>query len=372
MTAPLMRPIPDGGLNPRRVTSPEPHGHKLAPVDGVTRRGLLAGAAALLVVAGCGGNGDQATGPAPAASPTATARTVEHKYGTTEIHGSPERVVTVGLSDHDAVLALGIVPVGVTADPEFSADQPYGVWPWAQDQLGNGQPEVLPFPEIDFERITALRPDLILAVYSGITDQEYEQLSQIAPTVAQSGEYPDYGTPWQEMTQAISRALGHEHRAEELIAEVEGRFAEAREQHPEFEGATAVYAGIIDTGQYYAETAQSNRVGILTSLGFEIPEEITSDEFYMEISQEQLSLLDRDVLLWEIGDRPELTSSIQDNPLYQQLNVVREGRDIFVEDKVLAGALAYNSVLSLPFVIDRLVPKLAAAVDGNPATEVPG
>jgi iron complex transport system substrate-binding protein len=372
MTAPLIRPVPDGRLDPQRATPAEPHGHKLAPVDSVTRRRMLAGAAALLVVAGCGRNGGQAGGPTPAASPAATARTIEHKYGTTEIHGFPERVVTVGLSDHDAVLALGIVPVGVTADPEFSADQPHGVWPWAQAQLGNGQPEVLPYPEINVERITALRPDLILAVFSGITDQEYEQLSQIAPTVAQSGEYPDAGMPWDEMTRLIGRALGKETQAEELITQVEERFAEAREQHPEFDGKAAVYAGFFEPGQYYAETGQSSRVGILTSLGFEIPEEITGDEFYMEIGQEQLSLLDRDVLLWEIGDNPEITSSIKEDPRYQQLNVAREGRDIFVEDKMLAGALALISVLSLPFVIDQLAPKLAAAVDGDPTTEVPG
>jgi iron complex transport system substrate-binding protein len=200
MTARLIRPISDGRLDPRRAKPPESHGHKLTPVNSVTRRELLAGAAALLVVAGCGRDGDQAAGPASAASPTATARTVEHRYGTTEVRGSPERVVTVGLSDHDAVLALGIVPVGVIADPEFSADQPHGVWPWAQDQLGDGQPEVLPYPEINFEQIAALRPDLILAVFSAVTDQEYENLSQIAPTVAQSGEYPEAGMPWDEMT----------------------------------------------------------------------------------------------------------------------------------------------------------------------------
>src|SRR5262245_31240141 len=34
--------------------------------------------------------------------------TIEHKYGSTEITQRPERIVTVGLTDHDALLALRI------------------------------------------------------------------------------------------------------------------------------------------------------------------------------------------------------------------------------------------------------------------------
>lgn len=297
--------------------------------------------------------------------------TVEHKYGATTIEKSPERIVLVGLNDQDAVLALGVKPIAVTAD-EYGLQYPYAVWPWAADKLGDAQPEVLPFLEIAFERIVALQPDLILGLYAGLTDTEYKLLSKIAPTVAQSGEYIDYGTPWDEMTRTAGVALGRSDLAEDLIAAVEAKFARAREEHPEFEDATAVYAGFIDLGQYYAESSQSSRVAILTSLGFELPAEIAElagDAFYAEISQERLDLLDHDLLLWEIGDR-DVRLLIEDNPLYRQLNVFKEGRDIFVEDKVLAGALAFASVLSVPYILDELVPQLAAAVDGVRSTAV--
>ncbi len=342
-------------------------GIKLPPgiVDDLTRRDFLIAGAASLLLGGCGG-GEGSGGE----ESSANARNVEHKYGSTEVPDNPERVVTVGLVDHDAALALGAVPVGVTAG-DYSAGQPFGVWPWARGELGDGRPEVLPDTEFNFERIDALRPDLIIGAYSGMTGNEYETLSEIAPTVAQSGEYVEYGTPWQEMTRTIGQALGKRERAEELVAGVEARFAEARERHPEFGGATAVYAGGLGPGEYYAETAQSSRVGVLTALGFEIPEEISGERFYVEISQERLDLLDRDVLLWEIGENSELASSIKDAPLYQRLGVYEEGRDVFVEDPVLAAALAFISVLSLPFVLDTLVPMLAAAIDGDPETQVP-
>lgn len=58
-----------------------------------------------------------------------------------------------------------------------------------------------------------------------------------------------------------------------------------------------------------------------------------------------------------------------ENRLYQGLRVAREGRDLFLTDPVLSGALTYSTALSIPYAIDGLVPRLAAAVDGDPATE---
>lgn len=334
----------------------------LDPMTDITRRRLLSSLPALgLLAAGVScGNGDNDGGATGGA-------VIEHKYGTTRVPPSPKRVVTLGYIDHDPVLALGVVPVGLAAD-EYSEGQPYGVWPWAQQALGDGKPETLAPFEFDFEKIVSLKPDVILAVYSGLTQEEYDRLAKIAPTVAQSGEYDDYQTPWDEMTRTVGKALGKSAEAERLIAGIEEKFANARDAHPQFKGKTAAYAGILEAGGYYAEGVTSTRVGILTSLGFVIPEELQGESFFVKVSEEQVKLLDRDVLLWELG-APGARQKIESNPVYKQLNAVRQGRDIFIEDATLAGGLALISVLSLPYVIDQLVPKLAAAVDGDPATK---
>ncbi len=89
--------------------------------------------------------------------PSAFPVTIEHKYGSTEIAQAPKRVVTVGLSDHDAVLALGVKPVAMR---DWFGDQPYATWVWACEHLGDSKPAVLPSGELNFEQITALKPNL--------------------------------------------------------------------------------------------------------------------------------------------------------------------------------------------------------------------
>ena len=198
------------------------------------------------------------------------------------------------------LLALGVVPVGLR---DWYGDYPQGVWPWAQPALGDQSPTKLA-SELDFEAIAALNPDLILGLYIGLTQDDYATLSQIAPTVAQSGDHANYATPWQEMTLTAGLSLGCRVEAKALIASADERIASIRAEHPEFEGVQLVYAGMAEGSQIYVETAESTRVAILTSLGFVVPDEINAlatDSFYAEISSEQLHLLDRDLVFWELG-----------------------------------------------------------------------
>src|SRR5690348_8992881 len=82
---------------------------------------------------------DDATASGAAAGGTFPA-TVEHKYGATVVPEEPKRVVSVGVSEQDVLLQLGVVPVGVT---EWYGEQPDATWPWAHDLLGGAHPEVL-------------------------------------------------------------------------------------------------------------------------------------------------------------------------------------------------------------------------------------
>jgi hypothetical protein len=91
---------------------------------------------------------------------------------------------------------------------------------------------------------------------------------------------------------------------------------------------------------------------------------IAGDDFYADFSSERIDLLDTDVLLWFI-DREEIAGE----GFYRRLAVAREGRDVFLGgESDLTGAFSFNSVLSLPFLLDELPPRVAAAIDGDPST----
>ena len=337
----------------------------------LSRRKVLAGAGALGalgVLAACGGAPGPSAPPSPAPSTGAVPATVRHSKGTTEIAAAPQRVVTVGFSDQDPVLAMGVRPVGVT---DWYGDHPYATWPWAQDELGDARPTVLNrgaftgTPDYRFEEIAALAPDLIIGLYTGMDDSQYQTLSRIAQTVAPPAGYPEWGAPWQEYTRLAGQALGRPERAEELVAGIDTRLAEARAAHPEFEGRTVVVAERQEAGQTFVRSPNDQRSQLVTALGFTIPAEIgqlAGDQDGASISDEQMGLLDRDVLLWNTGFDPSARSEIEAAPLYAGLGVVRAGRSVFVDDPLVSAAWTWGTVLSLPTVIDALVEQLTAAM----------
>lgn len=325
----------------------------------------------MMIISACGATAaTEEAATDPASTDAAFPVTIEHKYGSTTLNEKPERIVLVGLTEQDALLALGEVPV---ATREWYGERPGAIFEWAQDKLGDAQvPEVLPSVELNFEQIAALQPDVIVGLYSALTAEEYDTLSKIAPTVAQPGEYVDYGIPWQELTRKVGLVVGKSAEAEKLVADVEAQFKTVREQNPEFAEATGVVAstwGFPDT--YYAYHSQDPRNRFLTALGFVIPAEVdqmAQDTFGASISRERLDIVDVDALVW-ITFSDEENETIKNDPLYQNLKAREEGRDIFISPTdPLYDALNFNTVLSLPFTLDNLVPQLAAAVDGDPTT----
>lgn len=298
--------------------------------------------------------------------------TVENKFGETTIEAAPERIVTVGLVEQDVLLALGVAPIATT---EWFGEQPGAIFPWAMDEL---EAIGAPIPEnvgtadsVNFEAIAAQDPDLILAIYAGITESDYDRLAEIAPTVAQPADYVDWGAPWDVATRMIGQALGQPQEAEELIADVEGQFATVREAHPEFQGATAVVAAPYEGIWVYAPEDPRGR--FLLDLGFELPAglaELTGAGFGVDLSEEQSAMLDVDAIIW-ITD--EATGTDVGGPVYRTLPVHTEGREVFVDsyDIGLGTATSFVTPLSLEFLLDGIVPKLAAAIDGDPATVVP-
>jgi iron complex transport system substrate-binding protein len=344
-----------------------------------TRRRFLAGLSVLAVapvLAACGSDGESSGTPSGSGSGAAPEEaafpvTIKHKYGETTIEKAPQRVVCLGLTDQDALMALGVVPVGVTY--WFGDKDLQGVYPWAQDYLGDAElPTVLTDTNgVEIEKVAALAPDLIIGQYSGLTEQDYKKLSAMGvPVVAQNGDYADYGTPWDEAALTLGTAIGKPKAAQELIDSVTKRIADEAAAHPEFQGQTAAtitpYEGLFLYGP------EDPRSRMLIDLGFDLPALITDaddSEFGVSLSAERTADLE------DIGVAVciDLDADKQVKGIFEGTTAYDEGRWFNISDADGSYYVAHSFVtpLSIPYLLDRYVPQLAAAVDGDPKTEPP-
>lgn len=278
--------------------------------------------------------------------------TVRHLFGDTTIPGPPQRVVSAGFTEQDDILALGVVPIATT---EWFGGEPFAVWPWAQPRLGPAKPAVLTLTDgIQVDEIAALKPDLIVAANAGLDADTYAKLSEIAPTIAQSG--PDaFFEPWRDQATVIGQALFQNDAMTGLIAAVDDRFKTVATDNPQFTGKKAMLLG----GTLFRDSVQ-NRTGwrteFLTQMGFTVPpapELIPRDDI--------ASALDAaDVLIWTTESDQERDALLAD-PTIAALRATARKRHVFTT-KDLAGAIAFASTLSYPVVADQLPPLLNQAL----------
>jgi iron complex transport system substrate-binding protein len=320
-------------------------------------------AVAALGVTGCSaqpGDGGSGDGGGDGTFPV----TIEHAFGETTIDAEPERVVAWGWASADAAIALGVMPVGIPAE-SYAGDEE-GVLPWireAVEEQGAEMPTVLANgEEPPYEDIAELAPDLILAPYSGLTEDQYDLLSEIAPVVA----YPEepWATPWRDIITIAGEALGRSDEAEAVLDDIDGRIAEAAAEHPEFAGKTI--AAVWDvSGSFYVYKDEDPRVQFLLDLGFESApavDELDTGEatFYYTLSYEQLDKLQSDVLLSYASTQEEQDAFL--NSSYAQLlPAVQSGAVASLVGTEYISAVSPPTALSLTWGLDQVVAALAEA-----------
>lgn len=342
-----------------------------------SRRSLVlfvAVVAFIVLLAGCttgsvGGSGESGSA-ADVERQGSFPRTVAHAYGDTEIAEAPVRVATVSWVNADVSLALGVVPVGMPRN-SFGANA-NGTTDWfdaALEETGGQMPELYSETDgINTEALAALEPDVILGAYSGMTAEQYETLSKIAPTIAMPEGDVAFGTPWQESTRLIGEALGRSDAAEELIADVEGKIAQVAQDNPDIEGTTFVY-GTVDPDaaeKIYAFTDVDNRPRFLEQLGMEQAPVVAEasagapDQFAISWSPERSDELVSDILV-TYAVSPDVRQSIESDPLLGRIPAVEAGRMVVQTDEQQVLSISASSPLSLPWALDNVVPEIITA-----------
>ncbi|WP_323099585.1 iron-siderophore ABC transporter substrate-binding protein [Intrasporangium sp. YIM S08009] len=338
---------------------------------------LPAAVAAALVLAGCTTGPTEFRSSTPAAAPAsgdgaepgAYPVTLTDAFGSATITKEPKRVVTLGWSDADHVAALGVAPVGAPkvtwgGNANLSTD-------WFDEQLaaiGGAQPTR--FDDADgnpVEEIARLQPDLILATNSGITKDEYDTLSKLAPVVA----YPTvaYGTSWRDSLETIGKALGRPKQAAEVEKRTVATLDAARATYPQLAGKTFIYGYIAptDLSQIGFYTPSDLRPQMLTELGMRNSPFVQdrakgSTEFYLTVSSEQAASLEADVFLTYVTEDSEVPAMTKD-PLVGQVPAIKAGALVATKDQKVGLTMSSPTPLSIPFMTRLFVPLVAAAAD---------
>ena len=348
-----------------------------APKEGISVKtsrlaGLAIVAVATMTLAACSSD-PGATDASPSNAPTADSGaqfpiTIEHAFGETVIEAKPERVATVAWSNGEVPLALGIVPVGIAAQP-WGDDDGDGIMPWVEDQLTElGAEAPVLFDEtdgIDFEAVAATEPDIILATYSGLTQEEYDTLSQIAPTIA----YPEFawGTSWQDQILVSSKALGLASEGEALVEELNGTIEDSLAKYPALVGTKTLFSFLspADTSIIGFYTLTDTRPGFLESVGIPAPQVVVDATaadpalFYTQISAEEADKISDAGLIITYGDDSTL-AALQADPILGTVPAIKAGAVAVLADSTPLSASANPSPLSIGWGIDDYFALLAA------------
>lgn len=335
---------------------------------------LAAAVAASLALVACAGapadGGAETSGGG--AVPEASSEfpiTITHAFGESVIPEQPERVATVGWSNQEAALALGVVPV-IMEKTTWGDDDGDGVLPWVADtlaELGAETPEMYDGTDgIDFEAVSDAQPDVILAAYSGMSQDDYDTLSQIAPVVA----YPEvaWGTTWQQTITLNGTALGLQSEAEALVADLEGQLSEAAAQYDNIDGQAASFFFFditdLSTIGFYAEI-DPRATFLSEQAGFSVPQVVAdagTEEFYVQISAEEVDRLSDVEVIVTYGTGDEL-ATLQADPLLSRIPAVANGAIVFLDETVdpVTASSANPSPLGISHMIEHYLPLLDEA-----------
>ncbi|WP_326551846.1 iron-siderophore ABC transporter substrate-binding protein [Micromonospora sp. NBC_01813] len=335
-------------------------------------RALVAAPLALaLGLAACGSGDDSTDDTASGASGAGFPVTITHAFGDTTIDDTPTRVVAWGWGSADAAIALDVVPVAIPFQ-SYGGDA-NGVLPWIAEKLdetGAEVPTVLPdAQEPPFDEIAAAEPDLILAVYSGIDQEQYDLLSRIAPTVAYPGEA--WATPWRDLITTVGTALGKSTEAQALLDDIDAQIATKAQENPQLAGKSV--AMVWDSaGTFYVYKEADPRVEFALDLGMtgaESVDALGTDEstFYFTMSYEQLDQLTSDVLV-SFATTQEEQDAFLSSQAAQTMPQIQSGAVASLVGAEFIASVSPPTALSVTWGLDDYVAALAAAADKVDAT----
>ncbi|WP_210603993.1 ABC transporter substrate-binding protein [Brevibacterium oceani] len=308
---------------------------------------VIAGAAGLALLAGCGGGGDaEASGEA-----SNETRTVTDSTGTeVEVPADPQSIVTLHYAATETLMDLDLPPVGQgafmeSAVPEEWLDQLDEIPKLAQD-------------EPDLEKIAEADPDLILSPNT-YEPEMIEQLQEIAPVYQFTLRGGDRAQ-WKQRVNEVADAVNQTDELEQLDSEFEAEQQRLADEYADAtKGTTIGVVSSFEDNSAYLWGSENMLGTILSPLGFDwSADEDKMVEKYGEVAQggnksgkvepeaqismEVLdkSLNDADIIFVNSdlrGDYDELTKALMDSAVFKELPAVKAGHVYPVGKATIAG-----------------------------------
>ena len=273
--------------------------------------------------------------------PLANAREITHAMGITDVPDNPQRVVVLTNEGTEALLAIGIKPVGAVESWKGN--------PWYDYLMPQMEGVTLLGTEgaPDLELIASLEPDLILG--SKVRHEKiYEQLSAIAPTVTTE----TLGAPWQENLAVYADAVGKSAEGAAALAAFDARVATIHCALGEAldDSISLVRISPARTRMYLKASFPGV---IIDAIGFKRPAAQDKDGFAEDLTKERIAELAADRIFYFSPDPndAEAEANLADwtaDPLWLGLDAVAAGQAQRVDDGIwvaAGGIFAANIVL---------------------------
>lgn len=307
----------------------------------------------VLLLAGCGNQSSKEASKDNSGTEqkaeTENVREITHAMGTTTIKGTPKKIVTLYQGATDAATVFGVKPVGAV---ESWVEQP--MYNYLKEDL-EGVQIVGQETQPNLEEISKLQPDLIIA--SKVRHEEiYEQLSQIAPTVAHETVFDFKGT-----VELMGQAMNQEEKASEMVSDWDKRVVDFQSKIQEKLGDKwPLHVSVLNFREDHARIYVTGFAGsILKELGFKGPKDpsLEGQEILKLTDKESISQMNADVF-YVFMENNEAVKKTHDewtnHPLWQNLDAVKANQVYTVDEIIwnMAGGIKAANLM-LDDIYDR-------------------
>lgn len=313
--------------------------------------------ATLLVLTACGGSSNNDS--ADPATEAGAGVTVDTSFGEVTVPEDPQKIVVIGADLVDMLVSLDEQPVAFAGSGEQSEEALIEASPWLDGiYTGEFDPALVTAEyKVSAEAVANHDPDLIIGRPYYIEEQQYQQLSAIAPTVVL--EYASADRDWTDDLNELGRITGNDDKAVEAQANVDAEFASAREELPGLDGKTFNSGFVADTEGIYVAGDYSwvENLGLIPAENQPKP-----GEFRVTLPRENIDQFAGDVVL--INAEGEYRELLDSDPRVAQWPSIRNGTAVFADRATLDAGTSIGPA-SLTWVLPRLVPQLKDSALNN-------